>query len=859
MIPVKLTLRNFMPYRNNVPPLDFAGIHTASICGANGSGKSSIIDAITWALWGQTRAGARNHDELIHSRENETHVEFDFQMGEQLYRVIRRHARPKRRQGSGQSSLDLFAIGENGMKALSGDRIGETQRRVSEILRMDYETFVNSAYIRQGHADQFTIAEPSERKRILANILGLSRYDELEEKARDFARQRESQKATAESAIKDVDRQLGEKPAAEARLAETESQLFAAEEGSREQEARLNELRQKREQLEAKQQELVRLEQNIARTQRMVSQMTAQAEQHRSRIREYEDLRARRAEIEDGYARLVEARRQNEELNEKLGLLVKLNERKNHLENIINKAQHELTRQYDVLQDRSARLDTEYRTLPQLKSGLLRVQSELSRLSETEKILDAKKQAGRDMQARIHSLETDNLRLGQEIKELGEKLDLLVAGTDARCPLCDSELGTDGIHNIRDKYVAEKEENLCALKLGQDEAAVKKRELSVLESETTRLETQLNRERTSLQTEAGVLARQIAEAEKAGAELTEAAATMQEIEERLGRKDYAPAEQDMLRRIAEELGRLGYDQAQQEEIRRELTGLEQWEGPQRKLEEANSSINRETELLFSIEQAVRELHLSLETDSQRREELAAGLDALPQLVRDAAQAEADLQRSNALLREAQKTVSSIRGRLEYLAQLEIAKQENQTRLSQAGQEAAIYKELAEAFGKNGVQALLIEMALPEFQDEANQLLSRMTDNRMHVTFKTQGETKKGDVRETLDIEIADELGTRSYEMFSGGEAFRINFAIRIALSRLLARRAGTPLRTLIIDEGFGTQDSAGLEKLKEAISSIQDDFDRILVITHVEELRDAFPTRIDVVKTPEGSMIEIGA
>jgi hypothetical protein len=88
----------------------------------------------------------------------------------------------------------------------------------------------------------------------------------------------------------------------------------------------------------------------------------------------------------------------------------------------------------------------------------------------------------------------------------------------------------------------------------------------------------------------------------------------------------------------------------------------------------------------------------------------------------------------------------------------------------------------------------------------------MTDNRMHVKFETQKPTKKGTVQETLDIAIADELGTRNYEMYSGGEAFRINFAVRIALSRWLAGRAGAPLPTLIIDEGFGTQDSTGMEE-----------------------------------------------
>jgi exonuclease SbcC len=62
---------------------------------------------------------------------------------------------------------------------------------------------------------------------------------------------------------------------------------------------------------------------------------------------------------------------------------------------------------------------------------------------------------------------------------------------------------------------------------------------------------------------------------------------------------------------------------------------------------------------------------------------------------------------------------------------------------------------------------------------------------------------------------------------------------------------------LIIDEGFGTQDAEGRERLVEAINSIQEDFIRILVITHIEELKDAFPVRIEVTKTETGSHISL--
>jgi exonuclease SbcC len=94
-------------------------------------------------------------------------------------------------------------------------------------------------------------------------------------------------------------------------------------------------------------------------------------------------------------------------------------------------------------------------------------------------------------------------------------------------------------------------------------------------------------------------------------------------------------------------------------------------------------------------------------------------------------------------------------------------------------------------------------------------------------------------------------------MFSGGEAFRINFAIRIAISKVLARRAGAQLQTLIIDEGFGSQDEQGRERLIEAINSIREDFEKVIVITHIEALKDAFPVRIEVEKLPDGSQLSI--
>ena len=95
-------------------------MHTVVVSGDNGAGKSSIIDAITWALWGKSRA--KSDDDLIHQGENETRVEFDFSSGRQLYRVIRQHARPKGKGLPGKSSLDFFVCNEGTYLPLTAER-----------------------------------------------------------------------------------------------------------------------------------------------------------------------------------------------------------------------------------------------------------------------------------------------------------------------------------------------------------------------------------------------------------------------------------------------------------------------------------------------------------------------------------------------------------------------------------------------------------------------------------------------------------------------------------------------------------------------------------------------------------------
>ena len=163
-------------------------------------------------------------------------------------------------------------------------------------------------------------------------------------------------------------------------------------------------------------------------------------------------------------------------------------------------------------------------------------------------------------------------------------------------------------------------------------------------------------------------------------------------------------------------------------------------------------------------------------------------------------------------------------------------------------------------GDDWVHTIELEQVLPEIETKTNELLDRLSDGQMSVRFITQTEykdRKREDLKETLDIQISDSTGVRDYEMYSGGEAFRINFAIRLALSEVLAQRKGARLQTLVIDEGFGSQDNQGRQRLIEAINLVKSDFAKIIVITHLDELKDAFPTRIEVEKTDRGSRVTV--
>ncbi len=847
MIPLKLRMRNFMCYSEDLPPLDLSDLHVACLVGDNGHGKSAILDAMTWALWGKARA--RSDDELIHQGKTEMEVELEFLLADNRYRIIRK--RDKRRRG--RSSLE-FQLKDNGrFRPLTGDTIRQTQNKIIDALRMDYETFINSAFLLQGRADEFTTKPPAERKRILGEILGLSLYESLEERAKERVKEKEFQLREVRSALEGIERELTRMPEYEKGVTEARKIATQLARQLRQEQGELQRKREIKRELDLKVAQVEEILQRIKEGEGELTHIERETDLAENRLKGYQEILAQERRIEEGFASLVAAREANETFNRRLTRLAKLSEERSQLERVINEARGALTLERGLSLERIAQLKAQIERRPSLEEELASFRRQLDRLALLEGELEGKRAHERATSQEIVSLQATNEGLFSEMQLLKEKLSLLEEA-EAKCPLCEQDLTEIEITRIAEKYRSQGEEKGDLYRHNKRRVEELRGRLKDLQKEIKGLEEEVKK-RPSLQSQKDMASQALAQVEEAEKTLAQEKERLQALQERLEKNEYAREEQGLLTALEQQIKGLGYDPQEHEEIRTRLSSLANYEAEMRELERARQGVEATKEALERARESYIRWQNTLAADKARGEALEKEITELEKAVEGLEEQERLVQRLQDDESQARQALGAAQERLDHCRGLEKEKEAKLAQEQEITEEKTIYEELQLAFGKKGVQAMIIESALPELEEEANRLLSRMTDGRMHVHFETQRTTKKGETVETLEIKISDELGTRSYELYSGGEAFRVNFAIRIALSKLLARRAGARLETLIIDEGFGTQDTVGRERLIEAINSIQDDFALILVITHIEELKDAFPVRIDIFKTPEGSQI----
>ena len=1008
MIPLSLRLRNFMSYGEHVPPLDFTPITTACLTGDNGHGKSALLDAITWALWGQTRA--KSLDDIVRLGQDECEVEFVFDLEGDRYRVLRKRSLRTR---SGLSALELhgFDPATRSYRALSGNSIRETEAKIAHILHMNYDTFVNSVFILQGRADEFTTRRPGERKRILSEILGLSVFDELQTRARIHHGSLDQEAKTIAERLHELQQQVARKVDLAASVEAHRATLTGLQAEVHEAQENLANLQQRRNALELQQQRLRDVSRRLQQLQQEQDDLAPQLALHRQHLAAYEALLQQEQAITAAYQALQHLRDQERVYSQQADEYTALNDKHTTLQHTVAAARQRLEIQLQNTEQQSADVDAKRQAceaLVQKGPGIVQayeaLQASRRRDAEMAQTLQQRyvreQEKGRiesNIQQKRHALELDQRSLLDRQAEFRQKeatlptwqeqakrlhrqladverqalhleearatgatlafqLDqalpqkhdalrteirdyegkrLLLESAEAHCPLCETALNEQDRHRVllklqleieqreqqirdlqdeRDQLQAQQQElhltykqlgeqieqrktltqQLAAAQAGLDEAtrardhcaavlqslqdldakltsgAYAREDLAQLERLNVELE-QLAYDPDAHEALREKLAR-LAEAETRHLQLQQAKADLLTLNdqrrelvqqqavlrEALASNRFALSEQQELQEISERLERLGYQPEQHNLLRRRLQEQQDVERQYAQLETARQHLSETRGALQGLEvrQARADSEIkTLEEDRRRMEHEVQSLDAVRA---DAATTEALVRTLREREGETRLALGRSQSQYEACLQQETELKAQQQQRQHVVSERQLYDDLSRMFGKNGIQAIMIENAIPELEEEANRILSRVSENAMHVTLETQRDTRAGGVAETLDIKISDDLGTRSYELFSGGEAFRINFALRIALSRMLARRAGARLRTLVIDEGFGTQDTQGLERLVEVIKAIRDDFAKIIIITHLRELKNAFETHIEVTKDPVlGSSFEV--
>lgn len=851
MIPVRLRLQGFLSYRQP-QEVDFTSFDMACISGHNGAGKSSLLDAITWALFGVARA--KSQDDVIHDQLDRAEVVLDFQYEEHLYRVQRARLRGK------STLLEFFVRAEDGTwRPLTESKLKDTEARIQRLLRMDYEAFVNASFFLQGKADQFTVKSPGERKAILMSILGLDVWDEFKEAAAARRRQAEQEGAQIEGQIQEIERELAEEKERKAALAALEAQLQQAEA-----------LRRAREEVLVSAQKVAAA---LAEQQRMVETLREQWQKARQALENHLALVAERkaqweaaqglltqaAEIEAAYAAWQVARQDLETWETLAARFRDLETQRQALRQAIAIEQTRLESEYQTLEQQEREIRRLQVLLPTLEASLAAQRQKLDALETRlaqRGALQRQKEACTQEKA---ELETENKLLTVQMNEIKTRIETLQAVSGAICPLCGQPLSPAErqrlIQNLQqegkamgDRFRANKS-RLHVLSGELQALDVQIRELDQVEQQVKAVTAQVAQEEERLD----LVRRQIQDWQATAApRLTEVTFLLKE-----GR--FAIEAREALAALDAQCRELGYDPAGHEAARQREQVLRASEEALRNLEKARaevSSLEREIASLDAQREEREREVATLETQYREAEARyrhdAAELPDLDALERDVR----DLKLRENQLRD---EVGAARQKVQVLSQLKKRLDDLRMRHDEVRRMIARLKALERAFSKDGVPALLIEQALPEIEAQANELLDRLSNGTMSVSFETQAEykTKVGEKKETLDIIIRDGAGTRPYEMFSGGEAFRINFAIRLALARVLAMRAGARLQTLVIDEGFGSQDAEGRQRLVEALSLVRNDFAKILVITHLDELKDAFPARLEVEKTPNGSQIRL--
>jgi exonuclease SbcC len=899
MIPQKLQIKNFLSYGPNLQTIDFTDHSLICLSGKNGHGKSALLDAMTWAIWGQARkvSGAAKADQgLLRLGQTQMLVVFDFLFGGKQYRIRREYMET---YGKPVNILEfgMVDIESDSLIPLTDKTIRTTQEKIEQTLRLDFDSFSNSAFLRQGSSNEFSKKSAKDRKQILATILGLDQYEVIRklalEKVKDAFSKKTVLMALQEKRSQDLTTQ--ETLNAELNRLETEMKTLATME-----QTLLNhqkQLVQQRTMYDEQQKQYHNLSFEL-------QQLTQQATTHKQQLFELFTQWRQVNKKKQSLTNIQQLQQTKNAIITAIAMHQKLlQDNLEHRQTLLTitqqlniiEQQHkdELVKQSHALQLELERLRAEHKNLQTVAHNN---QQQLSQLQTDDKTVVA--------QVTLHQQEISNIKVNaqdiahaeahlekrkaayQNFVSLGNWINSelnslvnkkkLVHEDDPSCPLCEQNLSASRKRFLKLNF--EKQESFLAHRLRR-----LKRIIPIIKETLITQHATITKDKEQLQ-QAAQLTTKITDAHNARTKIAEQIAQLTTISAQtdthiaqhthaIAAKEKEIAQQqnatftinnpDYLKLLQQKKlleQQLHSHQYKEDDYKKDQEQLAAIELQLAEHQTVQHDIAQQEIRKNSIGKLCNEL-TTVKKNIQITEKKRVALGDLPAQLRILQEQETKLDLQKTELKQTKESLLHAKGSIENQHKhLQKIKQEfDQEQLNIAQQDAVMddYQTIATATGKDGIQALLIEEAIPEIEQEANYLLSRLTNNQAQIFIDSLRDLKKGGTKETLDIKISDQAGIRPYEMFSGGEAFRIDFALRIAISKLLARRAGTALQTLIIDEGFGSQDEEGLGHIMDALHKIQDDFSKIIIVSHLPTMKDQFPVQFYIEKGVQGSTVSI--
>lgn len=797
MIPIDLTVTNFCRYANAHLVFDF---RSAVVVGETGSGKSTLfVDGVLWVLYGQCRAPGL--DDVIKRGEDACAGAFEFEaQGER-----RKVTRTRSKSGRGTGTLDYLVQLEGGAwECRNGASMRETQAAIERDLGADYATAVVTSFMIQGKSNAFPTAPRRERMALLAQMVGAERFDGYGKVLSDTRRTAKAERDAVERAAEELEaRSTG--PAAGLVTLRDDGRVPTCVE------AALDEVCERREAVTRVSASLVNARESERKALEAVDvnrDSVAKARAVRSEIAAHQEwVRKSEAEVS---ALLLER------------------------ENVVRRIEADKAVPVGVAQ---------VGNIEALRTDVAVAEDvERTATSAAEAVVAEYHEKERAKHAADWAV--SSARAGAASEHAAGRKTLQAQHFSAQQAKANAQAHVDRVEIAR-KHLGE---TVCG---GQGKYAACPLIVTAVKTidDTDAASADLATAKTALDGMSALLAEYPASA-------ADSPETLALVEKALVAKDAydaaVDARGDALQRSVAADGKLNAARRAYDEASRNAAA---WAAATERVKAAEARMAaidaRTAELRATLETeraAIAGLNAQLPADDPvaAQERLEAEVRAARQCVHDTVNA----------LSHAEAAVVSAEARVAELHRL--ASQAAERRAEATALSTRIARLDAAVQGCRDAPQLMLESIIPAIEQKANELLARFSSNGMQLFLRTQAEQKTSDrLSETLDVVCVDDEGELPYEMYSGGEHYMVDLALRIALSWALAVRAGAPLETLVIDEGFGTLDPARLQAVAQSLHMAHALFQKVIVISHVAGLVQSLQVdaRYRVTRSPGGSTI----